>query len=350
MGKRPVFLAIVTTVTVVVVSLTLLGFPPGRSDPEAFAHVTGMTHLHVDADPTNGTRPCDPIDSTRTVQVGQTYDVALCLEGYTPNALEAFLLRLYYGGADAINTSPTLEGPAPMLDLNPDANDGDSAAGLSLGSGWDCSGFGIFPPVGDDLGTPPPPGNAALCLDQYGQAVPLCRDAVISCNANLASEDLDLSANPGLLATVEFTATGEGTEQLTWGDDTQIGGPDLVQLGGGSLASEGFCGSDVPSEQIQCLGATIRKVTFECLFEDPTRGTSLGLFGDDWQFDFPGGSVAGTGRVRHIGNWTVVTGRQSGLLLIAFGSCPSGPARAFAINLSHFPPQILRLSDPGDLD
>lgn len=354
MAKRPVFLAAVTALTAaIVVSVTLFGFPPGRSDPEAFAHLFtkpengNQTHLHVDADPTNGTRPCDPLDSTRTVQVGDTYEVALCLETYAPNAVEAFKLRLYY---DSINVAPDPDGdeePAgggagpgcgSCLDDNPDGNDGDSAAGLSLGGNWDCSGFTIFPPLGDD--------PATACVDEFGRPVVPCHDAVISCNANIAGPDMDLSANPGLLAMVQFTATGEGTEVLTWGDDTEIGG-ELVSLPDGGYA---YCGPIVPEDQIACFGATIRKVRFDCLFEDPGRGTSLGLFGDEWEFDFPGGAAEGSGRVRRIGNWTIVTSRQSGLILFAFGNCPSGPARAFALDFSQLPPRILRLSDTAAVD
>jgi hypothetical protein len=317
-------------------SMTLFGFPPGRSNPEAFAHLFtnpangNRTHLHVDAIPNNGTSPCHPIDTTRTVQVGETYDVGLCLETYAPNTLEAFVLRLYY---DDINTSPTLEGPTPMLDLNPNANDGDDPAGFKLGAGWDCSGFTVFPPVGDDANT--------ACQDQYGQPISPCHDAVITCNANIGTPDLDLSADPGLLATVQFTATGEGTEQLTWGDDTELVG-DVVQPGGGGA----LCGPAVPSEQIGCFGATLQKVTFDCLFEDTTgQGTSLGIFGNNWVFEFPGGSVQGTGRVMHAGPMTFVAGRSSGLAIFAFGRCPAGPATAFAMDMSGFPARLWRLSD-----
>jgi hypothetical protein len=331
------FLALVAAATVaIVVPIAVFGFPGGGSDPEAFAHVWtnpangNQTHLHIDADPTNGTRPCVPLDYTRTVQVGDTYDVGLCLESYAPNKLESFKLRVYY---DDINTSPTLEGSAPMLDLNPDANDGnDDVSGLTLGDGWDCSGFGIMPPVGDDPDTP--------CQDQYGRPISPCHDAFIACNADIISPDVDLTANPGLLATVQFTATGTGTEDLTWGSDTEIGGAD-VNLPDGGFA---YCGSDVPEDQIGCFGATINKVVFDCLWEDSFgRGTYLGLFGNEWIFGYPGGTFGGTGHVMRVGDRAFLLGQGNGFYLGGFGTCPSGPGTAFG--LSTVPPLFMRVED-----
>lgn len=338
MARRSIFLAIVAAATVaIVVPITVFGLPAGRSDPESFAHVYtfpnngNQTHLHVDADPTNGTRPCDPIDTTRTVQVDDTYDVALCLWSYAPNTVESFKVRLYY---DDINTSPTLEGSAPMLDLNPDANDGDDdETGLKLGAGWDCTGFTIMPPVGDDPATP--------CEDEFGRPISPCHDAFIACNTNLASPDMDLAANPGLLATVEFTATGVGTEELTWGSDTEIGGPD-VNLPDGGFA---FCGPDAPEDQVACFGATINKVVFDCVWEDSFgRGTYLGLLGNEWEFGSSEGTLSGTGRVMRFGDRAYVLGRGDGFYVAGFGTCPLGPGTAFGL-VSGPPPFFLRVQD-----
>ena len=39
-----------------------------------------LPHLAIDADPTNGSRPCDPVDSTRLgAPTSGTYTVAVCL-------------------------------------------------------------------------------------------------------------------------------------------------------------------------------------------------------------------------------------------------------------------------------
>jgi len=339
------FLALVAAATVaIVVPITVFGFPAGRSDPESFAHVWtnpangNTTQLHIDADPTNGTRPCDPIDLTRTVQVGDTYDVALCLESYATNEVKAFKLRVYY---DDINESPTLAGTPPMLNLNPDANDGnDDVTGRTLGNNWDCSGFGFLPPRGDDPNTP--------CEDEWGRPIYPCLDATIACNADVLTPDLDLTANPGLLATVQFTATGEGTEALTWGGDTQVGGPD-VNLPDGGFA---YCGADVPEDQVGCFGATINKVVFDCVWEDSFgSGTYLGLLGNEWEFGYPEGTLSGTGRVMRFGDRAFVLGRGEGFYVAGFGTCPVGPGMAFGL-VSGPPPFFLRVQDVtgADLD
>ena len=44
------------------------------------ADVQGTPHLELDMDPTNGTRPCSPIDATRTgAPTSGTYQIAVCL-------------------------------------------------------------------------------------------------------------------------------------------------------------------------------------------------------------------------------------------------------------------------------
>lgn len=361
MARRPIFLAIIAAATVaIVVPITVFGLPAGGSDPEAFSHVWtnpangNTTQLHVDADPTNGTSPCaytvdtngdtvpDDVDRTHTVQVGDTYDVALCLESYAPNKVESFKLRLYY---DDINTAQTVEcgdgggggeaNDALCVDANPDANSGNDATGFKLGGGWDCTGLGALMPLGDDPNTP--------CEDEFGQPIYPCLDAIIACNANLLAPDLDLAANPGLLATVEFTATDVGTELLTWGSDTEVGGAD-VNLPDGGFA---HCGADVPEEQIGCFGATIDKVVFDCVWEDSFgRGTYLGLLGNDWIFGSPEGTFSGTGRVMRFGDRAFMLGRGEGFSLGGFGTCPSGPGTAFG--LSSVPPLFLRVQDVGE--
>jgi hypothetical protein len=325
--------------------MVVFGLPYGRSHPQAFAHTYtypngNTTHLHIDADITNGSRPCDPIDETATVQVGAKHKVGVCIEDYEPNSIEAFEFHIRYtGDPDAvpptiINKAAEVKDVAPALDDNPDANDGDDPAGFKLGDRWDCTAFGLFPPVGEDRRT-------------RGVA-----DAVIVCYADLFNPDQDLSADPGLLATIEFTATGAGVDTIDFGpiDDTNrnyVIGP----LPGVGIARCGTAGW-VQEERVGCFGATIEKVgldgRFDCLFEDDAgRGTSLGLIGDDWEFGFPGGRVAGTGGVHRFGNRAVVRGQAPGVLLFAFGTCPAGPGMAFALDMSTVPLRILRLVDRG---
>jgi hypothetical protein len=220
----------------------MVGFPYGKHNPKAFAHVytepsTGLVaHLHIDADITNGARPCDPLDSTATVTVGGTQAVGVCLEDYQPNDVWSFQIGLV--NDDGLNFAPDPQGSEePMnggtgpdcgncVDDNPDANDGDSPTGLKLGSGWDCTGFTFVRPRSE---VPP---------------------IELVCNGDIAAKDFDLSANPGLLATVTFDALAGGVDTLTFASDTAIGM---------ASAQDGSCGDD-PEYLIGCFGATIHKV------------------------------------------------------------------------------------------
>ncbi len=236
---------------VLTVLATVFGVSYRRADPEALAHVYtfpgngNTTHLHIDADITNGSRPCDPVDDTATVAVGAAHKVGVCIEDYVPNSIDVFELYIRYtGNPDAtppttLNVAQTLTGPAPMLDLNPDANDGDDPTGFKLGGGWDCTGLGVAPPVGEKT-------------DTVGVA-----DAFIECNAHLANPDRDLSANPGLLATIEFTAVGAGTDTIDFGpiDATNANNVGSPRPDGGIAR----CGTGIPAEQVGCFGATIVK-------------------------------------------------------------------------------------------
>jgi hypothetical protein len=268
----------VLAVLAAAVLLAAFGLPYGKSHPKAFAHVYtfpgngNYTHLHIDADISNGGRPCDPIDATATVTVGSKHKVGVCLEDYVPNSVAEFELHIRYNGdPDAvppttINSSPT-ELPPPVwdpgdpladppipggwvwscpvadphcLDVNPDANDGNDPTGFKLGGGWDCSVFGIAPPVGEDPQTP----HVA--------------DAFMACWADLANPDQDLSANPGLLATIEFTATNAGVDTIDFGpiDATNANQVQSPRPGAGVAR----CGTAVPADQVGCFGATIHKV------------------------------------------------------------------------------------------
>ena len=231
--------------------LAVFGLPYGTSNPAAFAHVYthpgsgNATHLHIDADITNGTRPCDPLDATATVVVGVTHKVGVCIEDYAPNSVETFELHIRYTGDPSDNNPPLLnvateKTGVPGADDNPDANDGDDPTGYNLGGGWGCMGFDLIEPVGEDPNTP-------------GVA-----DANIICYASIGAPDKDLTANPGLLATLEFTATVAGVDTIDFGpldvvNQNVVGWP----LPGGW---EARCGMAPRLEQrIGCFGATITK-------------------------------------------------------------------------------------------
>ena len=143
---------------VLTVLATVFGVSYRRADPEALAHLYtfpgngNTTHLHIDADITNGARPCDPVDDTATVAVGAKHKVGVCIEDYVPNSIDAFELYIRYtGDPDArppttLNFAQTLTGPAPMLNLNPDANDGDDPTGLSWAAAGTALAWATFGP------------------------------------------------------------------------------------------------------------------------------------------------------------------------------------------------------------
>ncbi len=229
--------------------LAVFGLPYGASNPDAFAHLYtapngNTTHLHIDADLADGfcTAPYDA-----TVTVGSVHDVGVCLETYTPTTVNNFQLRVYYtGDPDALpptilNSSPN-PGCAPAdpkcLDSNPDANDGTGSD--KIGTGWDCTGLGIAPPVGEDTAT-------------VGVA-----DAFIVCNASLGAPDQQLADDPGLLATIEFTALSAGVDTVDFGpiDATNATNVQSPRIGGGAAR----CGTAVAADHIGCFGATITKV------------------------------------------------------------------------------------------
>jgi hypothetical protein len=84
---------------------------------------------------------------------------------------------------------------------------------------------------------------------------------------------------------------------------------------------------------------------YTCFFEDDFgRQTSLGISDSTWTFQGPGFDASGPG-VRHILNLVVAFGRPDGVVVFGFGRCPSGPGRAFAIDLSVFPMRVLQLLD-----
>src|SRR3990172_5016064 len=86
------------------------------------ADVQESPHLELDMDPTNGTRPCSPMDATRTgAPTSGTYQVAICLhEGAgSPDGFEA---RVVWTGGVA--TAGEVADAGDMLGDNPNFNDG----------------------------------------------------------------------------------------------------------------------------------------------------------------------------------------------------------------------------------
>ena len=209
------------TVAVVFMLALIVGGAAGAQTPEL--------RLSIDADPTNGAAPCEPVDAERTVPVGSTYQIAVCIESQ-PEAPQGVQIRVLYDGN--LSRAPEVADVAPALDDNPDANAGSTtfpnAAGETLGDNWDCAPLQAVFPQGDDSNTP-------------GQT-----DTVIACMSLLGPYDLKTT---GALALVTLQATNPGTEKFSLASDTVISGSV-------SLSDIGSCGLSNPV--VPCDGATVQ--------------------------------------------------------------------------------------------
>jgi len=216
----------------------------------------GELRLSIDANANNGNRPCDPIDQVGVVSLSAVHRVGICIENYVPNSINNFEFHIRYSGDPSDNDPPLLNtaatvpyggspkscpgGDTGCLNANPNANDGaDDVNGLTLGDGWDCTGLKLAPPKGED------PKTSGVA------------DAFIVCYADLSDPDQDLAVNPGLLATIEFTATVVGVDVIDFGpiNSANLNNVQSPRPGGGVAR----CGTKVPSDQVPCIGATIFK-------------------------------------------------------------------------------------------
>jgi hypothetical protein len=142
-------------------------------------------------DPTNGSGPCNPVDTTVTVANDSEYEVAICMTGVStaPNVFE-----VHMDHDDTIGQCvPTDCSDKYCLDGNPDANAGSTTWGTSLGTGWDCNIMDVSPPS---------------CKDNNGQ---------ISIKCMAVKDPGTLPAGPGVsapLAMIKFKAVKEGTDTI----------------------------------------------------------------------------------------------------------------------------------------
>ncbi len=112
------------------------------------AQAQGGASAELDMDPGNGSGPCNPVDATRAVNVGDTFEVAVCLTD-APLSPAAFQFNLLYDNT-VDQCVPVDCGGERCLDGNPDANAGGTTwGGTSLGEGWDCNVLSTAPPVCD---------------------------------------------------------------------------------------------------------------------------------------------------------------------------------------------------------
>jgi hypothetical protein len=170
--------------------------------------------LAIDADPANGMRPCSPVDASRTgAPTSGQYTVAICLinSDGAPDAFDA--LVNWTGG---VASAPEIANAAPALDDNPDANQGPGPN--SLGTMWDCTGFGLLFPSG---------GASSARL--------VCNDTTFGSNSLL-------TANPGLLGTITLDASGAGTTTFSFDDMSNVNSP---------------AGTNYTCDATACVGATV---------------------------------------------------------------------------------------------
>jgi len=179
-------------------------------------------HLEIDADTTNGTRPCDPVDATRlNAPISGSYTVAVCLV-HSQGSPYAFELSVIWSGSAA--AVPEVDDGGASLNDNPDFNDGAPPTGL--GANWNCNGAGSFYPLADNPHTPSVTDARILCYEK----TPASGGA---------------TAEPLLLATINVEAHGNGLEVFDLSRESNF---EWSVAGGGA----GICDS-----QSACPGAFV---------------------------------------------------------------------------------------------
>ena len=142
---RSIILVMLVAAAIAAVATVVPRFSGGTEQVEA----TDGAFLALDMDITNGSGPCNPIDSERGSSSDEPeYKVAICLTGSAvPPA--AFEFDLIYD--DTLDQCVPVDCPdTDCLDGNPDANVGATVfSSPDLGAGWDCDIMGVDPPVCD---------------------------------------------------------------------------------------------------------------------------------------------------------------------------------------------------------
>jgi hypothetical protein len=188
----------------------------------------------------NGDGWCDIIDDDTTELVGDTHQLAVCVE-YLPEDVSAFDLTITYD--DSLDTCDdneiTCPGDSTCLDDNPDANDGDVSewGGVGLGDDWDCFVAGTTP------------YQPTCHIDDQPSG-----EAWISCHANQGSST---TLRSGALAVLTLDVAAAGTDNVDihslqiWGDTA------IIAQCLPPTAPQGVLGAALPMD---CDGARDTKV------------------------------------------------------------------------------------------
>jgi hypothetical protein len=192
--KRSLLATVALVVGAAILAVGLVGARLMQTGPQDVAHAQLVFEFAIDADATNGTAPCNPLDATNTVNVGADHEVAVCTVNEPEEDVNAFAFTLTYNPLlNQCKTNPSCTSGG-CLDDNPDANAGSTlGSGVptspDLGTGWDCTGFGTTQPS---------------C--SAGEAVVNC----LSVNGPYTSGGL----SPFPLAVVTFTVLAGGTDTI----------------------------------------------------------------------------------------------------------------------------------------
>jgi hypothetical protein len=198
------------------VAAILVASPRLGGGTEQVEAQAGM-YLALDLDTGGG--PCADIDDDVTHNVGETYNVGVCVGGME-TALGAIQFSVFYD--DTLNSSPnTACATGDCLDTNPDANAGSTTWGTSLGSGWDCNIMDLSPPKGD----------------KDGVAANGTGEAFLGCWSLVGPWTLGDNEATGVLAQVSFTAIAGGNDSLTIGS-VIIGNAGGAEIGSCNPTSE----------------------------------------------------------------------------------------------------------------
>jgi len=158
--KRSLLATVVLVVGATILAVGLVGARLMQTGPQEAAHAAETFVFAIDADATDGTAPCHPINTTHTVNVGDHHEVAVCTvnepnkpTGGGPDDVNSFSFTLTYDPLLNSCTPKNCSKKSPCTeDDNPDANAGSTlGSGVpttpNLGDGWDCSGFGLIEPT-----------------------------------------------------------------------------------------------------------------------------------------------------------------------------------------------------------
>jgi len=166
---------------------TLTPTPTVTSTPTPIP--AGTARLEIDMDPTNGSGPCNPVDSTAEHEVGEDYAVAVCLTDSPAPPFVFYFTLLYDDTLSQCVPATCASNDLECNDSNPDANSGQTIFSTpSLGTGWDCLVPPDQPTCDSDPGNGPDRGSAKLLCWSSGQ--PLSLPAGIGVSAPIAEVNL----------------------------------------------------------------------------------------------------------------------------------------------------------------